>query len=122
MPPSFHRLTAYALVALGTVHALLATGYGAFSPDAVWFAGTGLALVFLGLLNVAAVVAASRPVWTLCRVANVLGLGLGVAGVRAVPEPQAYAGLLLLLALLVGSLAARVPRKIPAEPGVPDPP
>lgn len=107
---TFHRITAYALTVLGIVHALgTLVFYDAFTPNAVWFAGTGLALVFLGMLNLAAT---SPRGWLLCRIANVAGAVFGLLAVLAVPEPQAYLGLLLLAALVVTSFrppAAAVP-------------
>ena len=58
----FYRITAYSL-SLGVIHtALTPLFYDRFSPDALWFAGTGLALVFLGLLNLVA-----ERVWELWR-------------------------------------------------------
>lgn len=102
----------------GAVHTAFAVCYGELSPDAVWFAGAGLALVFLGLLNVAAGVASSAQAWTLCRVANVLGVAFGVPAAIAVWEPQGYLGLLLLVALTVTSLmAAGTPQS--GTPGLP---
>jgi len=111
MPPTLHRLAAYALVALGAVHAGLAVCYGELTPDAVWFAGAGLALIFLGLLNVAADLAASDPVWRLCRGANVVGVAFGAPAAITVWEVQGYVGLLLLVTLAITSFVAARPRE-----------
>jgi hypothetical protein len=103
----------YALIALGTVHALgTRVFYDGLSPGAIWFAGTGLSLVFLGILNLVATAAASSRAWLLCRIANLIGAAFGLLAVLAVPEPQAYLGLLLLVMLVVTSFrssAAPVP-------------
>ena len=99
-----HRTAAGLLVALGAVHAALTVPfYGELSPDAVWFAGTGLAMAFLGCLNLALAASSAPAVRTLCRIANVIGLGYGALAAVAVPEAQAYFGLLLLLAVTVFS-------------------
>ncbi|HEX2077026.1 MAG TPA: hypothetical protein VHG08_04930 [Longimicrobium sp.] len=99
-----YRTAAGLLVALGTVHASLTVPfYGELSPDAVWFAGTGLAMAFLGCLNLALAASSAVGVRTLCRAANVVGLAYGALAAIAVPEPQAYFGLLLLLAVTVFS-------------------
>jgi hypothetical protein len=67
-----HRVAAYALIALGAIHATFARCYGEFSTEAIWFTGAGLAFVFLGLFNVAALSAPVPRVWLLCRIANLI--------------------------------------------------
>jgi len=47
-----HRISAYIIVGLGLIHTLATPiFYSGFTEDGLWFAGTGLGLVFLGLLN-----------------------------------------------------------------------
>lgn len=100
------------LVVLGACHtALTGAFYPPLTPDGAWFAGTGLALVFLGLLNlVGARAAGAPPAPTL--VANGLGLAYMVLVVAVLPEGQAFvalglmAGLGLLSALLRTRLGA----------------
>ena len=94
--------------ALVTLVALVHTGltpflYSGWSSNAVWFAGTGLALLLLGGANIAArkdhAAGASRE---FCRAANFGFLAFAVVAVVAVPEPQAF----LLLASLAGQAFA----------------
>ncbi|MCA1591524.1 MAG: hypothetical protein LC754_02510 [Acidobacteria bacterium] len=97
-----HRICAYLLVALGVVHVLFTfCAYERLTPGAVWFAGAGLALVFVGFLNIAHGRGAGRDrvVRVLSHVANLLCLALGVSSVVVVQEPQAYFGLLLIALL-----------------------
>jgi hypothetical protein len=84
----------------------MAVCYGELTPETVWFAGAGLALVFLGLLNVAADAAASPRVWIICRVANLMGVAFGGPAAIAVWEPQGYVGLLLLVTLAITSFVS----------------
>jgi hypothetical protein len=47
-----HRISAYILVGLGLIHTLATPFfYSGFTEDALWFAATGLGLIFLALLN-----------------------------------------------------------------------
>ena len=104
----FYRITAYSL-SLGVIHtALTPLFYDRFSPDALWFAGTGLALVFLGLLNLVA--ERVWEVWALniCIAANLIGCVYGALVVIALPEIQAYAALLIFVAVATGSILARL--------------
>lgn len=105
---TIRRVCAWLLVALGAAHVLFtAVEHDALSPDAVWFAGAGLALVFLGLLNLAVAAADHRPADAICRVANVLGAAYGLLAVIAVPVPQAFLGLALTVVLAAGSFLGR---------------
>ena len=100
------RTCAWLLIGLGGVHTLVTVPfYGQLTPEAVWFAGTGLMMVFLGLLNLIARRTADPGARRLCQAADLLGLLFGVLSVLAVPEPQAFAGLGLLFGLVVGAFA-----------------
>jgi hypothetical protein len=53
MIKTIHAITSYLLIALGAVHtALTPVFYGRLTPNAMWFAGAGLAMIFVGFLNV----------------------------------------------------------------------
>lgn len=100
------RTCAWLLIGLGQgVHTLVAVPfYGQLTPEALGFAGTGLMMVFLGLLNLIARRTTDPGARRLCQAADLLGLLFGVLSV-ALPEPQAFAGLGLLFGLVVGALA-----------------
>ena len=108
MMRAIRRACAWLLVALGGAHVLYtAVEHDALSPDAVWFAGAGLALVFLGMLNLAALAADHRSADVVCRGANVLGAVYGLLAVIAMPIPQAFLGLALMLVLAAAAFAPR---------------
>ena len=91
------------LVALAHV-AMTPVLYDTWTPDTVWFAGTGLGLLFLGVSNWAhvGVEPCALPTAPVVRWASIVFAGFGVAAVTAVPGPQAY----LLLAGLIGQAVA----------------
>jgi hypothetical protein len=102
----FYRISAYLLM-IGVIHtALTPLFYARFSPDALWFAGTGLGLVYQSLLNIVA--ERSRANWMLkiCVAANLAGLIYGVLIVFALPEIQAFISLFIFLAVTIGSVYA----------------
>lgn len=104
MLETVQKVCAWLLVALGAAHALLTVPfYGQLTPRAIWFAGTGLMMVFLGLLNLIARRTADPGARRLCQAADLLGLGFGVLAVLAVREPQAFLGLVLLFGILAGA-------------------
>ena len=87
-----HRSASFALAALAIVHvALTVTLYDSWSPDAVWFVGTGLGLLLLAGMNLAHVGLGpcTMPTAPAVRVANWLFVLFGFGAFLAVPEPQA---------------------------------
>jgi putative Ca2+/H+ antiporter (TMEM165/GDT1 family) len=104
-----HRWAGILLALLGTVHTALAVPSLAKGPepDAVWFAGTGLAMVLLVVVNVACRRGGSRDVVTrrLTHAANLGFLAFGAVAVAAVHERQAYAIVVLLAAQAIAAFA-----------------
>lgn len=105
---TFHKISSYVLLALGVLHTaltpLLSPG---FSIEALWFAGTGLGLVFLGMFNLAVLHSPTRFGLNLCLAANLAGLVYGVLIISILPEPQAWIALLAFLATTLGTAFSR---------------
>jgi hypothetical protein len=102
MLKTLHQISSYLIIALGVVHTSLTPVFmSRLSPNAMWFAGAGLAMVVLGFLNIALRRNAGRdPVLRiLCHTANLVFTIFGALTGYVVSEPQAYFGLLLLVML-----------------------
>jgi hypothetical protein len=105
-----HKISSWIILALGVVHTLATPiFYSGFTEDALWFAGTGFGLVFLGLLNLEVIHNPTSGGFSLCIVANALisllyGTMLPLIGLNA---PQAYLGIGSFLGALVGSIFSR---------------
>ena len=96
-----HAACAYLVVGLGVVHiALSGRTYGEWgSPRALFFVGAGLGIVLLGFMNLVLLYAGGEPrVRRLCHVSNLAGIALFALGVAALPLPQVFALLALMLA------------------------
>ncbi|MEX2180319.1 MAG: hypothetical protein WD801_16510 [Gemmatimonadaceae bacterium] len=92
---------------LGFIHTgVTFVAYRTLSPGSIWFAGTGLSMLLLTIVNVAAWRASSgdRFLRYGAIAANLSMSALGFFAVKAVPEPQAYAVLAAFIGLLVSSL------------------
>lgn len=104
----FYKITAYSLSLLGVVHTVLTPlFYDRLSPDALWFAGTGLALAFLGLLNLVAERAWQAWAINICVAANVVSCIYGILIVVALPEIQAFVAAIVFIAIVIASILAR---------------
>jgi hypothetical protein len=87
-----HLVASWILAGLALVHSSLTPMlYHEWNPDAVWFLGTGLGLLFLAGSNLAHVglEPCRQPTAPFVRWANVVFLAFGAAALIAVPEPQA---------------------------------
>jgi hydrogenase-4 membrane subunit HyfE len=105
----FHLIAACLIAILGVIHtAMTPVFYHAFTLDAIWFAGTGLALVFLGLLNIAANKSALSSNFNLCIVANLICTIYFFLLVIILPEPHAFAGVVFILGLFMSSILMRI--------------
>lgn len=101
------KFTAYLLL-LGIIHTGLTPAfYNSLSPDAMWFAGTGLALIFLALLNIVTERVFEQWAFNICITANVIGCLYSVLVVIALPETQAYTSLGIFLAVTGLSILVR---------------
>jgi len=101
---TIHKISSWLLVALGVVHtALTPMFYGRLSPGAMWFAGAGLAMIFVGFLNIAfaRVAGKDRVIRILCYLANLTTAAFGVLIVVVDNEPQVIFGMLLISLMTV---------------------
>jgi hypothetical protein len=103
-----YKVSSYLLL-IGVVHtALTPLFYDQLSVDALWFVGTGLALVFLSLLNIVGERVFEPWALNVCIGANVAGLIYGLLIVFVLPEVQAFVSLLIFLAVAISSIAMRM--------------
>lgn len=113
------RAAIFVCAVLGCVHiGLTAQNHDAGSVEAVWFAGTGFALLFLAAFNWAAL---ARPhpdslVRRFAIAADVIAALGGIGASYIVREPQAYVLVLTFATMaLTGALQHRALRTLPTE-------
>jgi hypothetical protein len=107
---TIHKTSSWLLVVLGVVHtALTPTFYGRLSPGALWFAGAGLAMIFVGFLNIifARTAGHDRMPRILCYIANLITAAFGVLIVLVDNEPQVIFGMILISLMTVTAFLLR---------------
>ena len=93
-----YKICSWLIVALGCAHIFFTFhDYDEFSLGAMWFAGSGLALVFAGFLNVAHLRGGGRDplVRALTLLTDVLCAALFAAALSLMRQPQVFLGLAL---------------------------
>jgi len=105
-----HTVSSVLLTALGVVHtALTPVFYGRLTLGALWFAGAGLAMIFVGFLNLTFSHSTSRDRLTriLCYAANLLVVVFGSLTVVLDREPQVIFGLVLIVLMTTTAFMLR---------------
>ncbi len=103
-----HLLASWLVVAIAIAHTIVAAlTFRTWSPDAVWFLGTGLAILLIGTMNLTHIglEPCRMPTVRFVRAANILFALFGLASLLAVPEPQTV---VLVIALVAQVLAGRI--------------
>ncbi len=105
-----HTIVAYLIVLLGIVHqGFTFVAYSRFSFGALWFIGSGLAIIFAGFLNIVVIKngAADTTAWLLCLIANTTSTLLFSLALTLFTEPQVFVGLGLFAFATVATLMFR---------------
>ena len=93
-----HKIATGLIITLGLVHiGFTYHDYDRFTMGAVWFIGTGVAIILAGFLNITLRrdVSKDRFVQWLCHSTNII-FTLGFAGaILMLPQPQVFIGLLV---------------------------
>ncbi len=98
MLKKLHLICSFLIIALGIIHILFTVcAYDNFSLNAFWFIGSGMAVIFAGLLNLMFLRFTEKDltVWILCLAGNLLSTILFVAGLFIIAEPQVFVGTML---------------------------
>ena len=99
-----HKIVTGLIIALGLLHiGFTYHDYDRFTMGAVWFIGTGVAIILAGFLNITLRrdVSKDHLVQWLCHSTNII-FTLGFAGaILMLPQPQVFIGLLLFASATV---------------------
>jgi asparagine N-glycosylation enzyme membrane subunit Stt3 len=93
-----HTVASILIVLLGCVHiGFTFFNYHGLSYEAIWFLGTGLAIVLAGFINIAVLRDGGRDtiIWTMALVTNLFFLLGFAAASYMMREPQVFVGTLL---------------------------
>jgi hypothetical protein len=103
-----HKIITGLITALGALHVLATfVDYDEFSLRAMWFAGTGLAIILAGFLNIVLLRDAGRDkiIWLLCLFTNLIFTVMFGLALYLMQPPQVFIGIaLFVVASITGYL------------------
>jgi hypothetical protein len=99
------KVSVIALTLLGLTQLILTPiFYDALTQEAVWFLGSGLALLFLGFLNLARRISHHKAILVMSAIANMIGV-LFIMGIVAVyTVPQSVIALFLMVSIMMATI------------------
>lgn len=101
---TIHTIASILIVALGCLHiAVTFFNYNGLTYEAVWFLGTGVAIVLAGFMNIAMLRDDGKDtvVWTMTLITNLFFLLGFAAASYMMREPQVFVGAVLFFATTV---------------------
>lgn len=89
-----HKIITGLIIALGCLHiGFTPFNYDRLNMEAMWFVGTGVAIILAGFLNVAVIRVADRVVRTLSIITNASFALLFAVALFRLAQPQVFVGL-----------------------------
>jgi hypothetical protein len=100
-----YKIAIYLLILLGVIHSgLTPIFYKSFNADALWFFGSGLSYIFMGLYNLATLKVNINSLSRIAVVLNFVGTIFTIAITYILREPQAYIAMFLVICILAFSI------------------
>jgi hypothetical protein len=99
------KIAIYTLILLGVIHlAFTFVLYNNLDNNSIWFFGTGLMYIFMGLYNLAAIKVQFKSISYMAVILNFIGTVFTIAITYILGEPQAFVALVLVIYIFLGSL------------------
>lgn len=90
-----HTILSYIIILLGTIHIIFVFPIVQFNTDTLWFIGTGMAIIFAGLINLIAIKFPEKFISNICMLTNFIMMFLFLISLFTIQEPQVFGGVVL---------------------------
>src|SRR5436190_12209428 len=95
MRSKIHLILSYLIILFGMVHIYFARCLDSFDTYALWFIGSGIALIFAGFINLIKAKSSERIVYAICILTNIITTILFCVALIAMKNLQVYIGIVL---------------------------
>jgi hypothetical protein len=92
---AFYWIIITLILLLGLAHSYIALFCMYFSEETLWFFGSGMAIIFAGLFNLLCLIENGKNTRILTFMVNLVVVGLFIAALKVLAEPQVYVGICL---------------------------
>ncbi|HRW63752.1 MAG TPA: hypothetical protein P5132_09700 [Bacteroidales bacterium] len=104
-----YKIACHALIILGIIHAVFTFFlYKTFTAETLWFFGTGLSYIFMGLYNLASIKVKIESIFSVAVVLNFIGTVFTIAITYILKEPQAFVALILVIYIFISSVLLKI--------------
>ena len=90
-----HTILSFIIILLGILHISFVFPIEEFNTDTLWFLGTGVAIIFSGLINLIAIRFSEKFIRIICMLTNFIMMFLFIISLFALQEIQVYVGVIL---------------------------
>ena len=99
------KIAIYLLILLGVIHSIFTfILYKTLDINALWFFGSGLMYVFMGLYNLAAMKVQFTSISNIATILNFVAVLFTIVISYILKEPQAFVALILVIYIFIGTL------------------
>ena len=90
-----HTILSFIIILLGILHISFVFPIEEFNTDTLWFLGTGVAIIFSGLINLIAIRFSEKFIRIICMLTNFIMMFLFIISLFALQEIQVHVGVIL---------------------------
>ena len=90
-----HTILSFIIILLGILHISFVFPIEEFNADTLWFLGTGVAIIFSGLINLISIKFSEKFIRSICMLTNFIMMFLFIISLFALQEIQVYVGAIL---------------------------
>ncbi len=95
MRTKIHSIVSYLIILLGIIHIYFVTCLNSFDTYALWFIGTGIAIIFAGFINLIRIKSVENIVFKISILTNISMMLLFFLSFFILQEPQVIVGVIL---------------------------
>src|SRR6056297_4081731 len=100
-----YKTASFILIILGTTHALITPFfYQTINANSLWYLGTGLSYIFMGLYNLASIKVKMSSIFNIAIILNFIATIFTIAITYILREPQSFVAMILVIFVFLNSI------------------
>ena len=104
-----YKIASFILIILGTTHALITPFfYQTINANSLWYLGTGLSYIFMGLYNLASIKVKITSIFNIAIFLNFIATVFTIAITYILEEPQYYVAMVLVVFIFLNSILIKI--------------